>query len=194
MTRRLLILLLCTLAPLASAKQADGQGVLVYGKADGQVPAWAIRTQLPAGWTDDCCKYAAAIGVNLVLYRGEWTGKPERVMVLNVWTAKSPTLAAEIQDDRQHYLHSDPHGKADAFPVASPSSIACKGVLYHGSDHVDDAVVFCDPGKASGIRYSWSMTVEASDPDRRQLLDAFKQVVQHSAYQAYAQRAAPTHP
>jgi hypothetical protein len=191
--RCLLCLLLCILAPLASAKQADGQGVLVHGEADGQVPGWAIHTQLPSGWTDDCCKYAAAIGVNLVLYRGAWTGKPERVMVLNVWTAKWPTLDSEMQDDRQHYLHADPHGKADAFPVASPPSIACQGVLYRGSDHVDDVVVFCDPGKASGIRYSWSMTVGASDPDRRPLLDAFKQVVQHSAYLAYAQRAAPTH-
>jgi hypothetical protein len=55
-------------------------------------------------------------------------------------------------------------------------------VSYEGADHVDDVVVFCDPGKASGIRYSWSMTLGAADPMRKPLLDAFRQVVEHSRY------------
>lgn len=193
MRRLWLVLLLNALAPLVCAKDTDAQGVMVYGKADGKAPGWAISTDLPKGWTQDCCTYAAGIGVNLVLYQGEWTGKPERVMVLNVWPVKLPTLAAEIQDDRQHYLQSDPHGKADGFPVTSPSAMACQGVFYQGSDHLDDVVVFCDPGKASGIRYSWSMTLSAADPNRQALIDTFKQVVQHSSYMTYVQGSVPTH-
>ncbi|MGN6320503.1 MAG: hypothetical protein ACTHNE_02135, partial [Dyella sp.] len=145
---------------------------------------------LPAGWNKDCCTYAKAIGVNLVLYQGEWTGKPERVMVLNVWPDRLPTLAAEVDEDRQHYLQSDAHGKADVFTVANPRAITCQGVLYRGSDHVDDAVVFCDPGKASGVRYSWSMTVGESDPNRQTLLATFKRVVEQSLYLKY-QKPAP---
>lgn len=189
MIRLLLALLLVASAPLAYAK--DTQAVMVYGKADGKAPGWAITTSVPQGWNNDCCTYAAAIGVNLVLYQGEWSGKPERVMVLNVWPSKFPTLAAEMQDDRQHYLQSDPRGKVDAFSVANPRSISCEGVLYHGSDHIDDAVVFCDPGERSGIRYSWSMTLNANDPKRQALLDAFKQVVQHSSYMTYVQGSTP---
>lgn len=191
--RLMLALLLVVLAPLAYAKSADAQAVMVYGKADGKAPGWAIMTSMPLGWHNDCCTYAAAIGVNLVLYQGEWTGKPERVMVLNVWPSKFPTLEAEMQDDRQHYLQSDPHGKVDEFVVINPHTIACQGVLYHGSDHVDDTVVFCDPGKQSGIRYSWSMTLSANDPNRQALIDAFKQVVQHSSYMTYVQGSTPTH-
>jgi hypothetical protein len=191
--RLLFVLLVGTLAPSVFASEAGGQGVIVYGKADGKAPGWAIKTDLPNGWTNDCCTYAAAIGVNLVLYQGQWTGKPERVMVLNVWPAKLPTLATELQDDRQHYLQSDPHGKADGFQVRSPHAIACQGVLYQGSDHVDDVVVFCDPGEASGIRYSWSMTIRADDPNRQALIDTFKQVVQHSSYMTYVQGATPPH-
>lgn len=193
MQRWLLMVLLSALAPLVCAKSTDAQGVMVYGKADGKAPGWAISTELPKGWMQDCCTYAAGIGVNLVLYQGEWTGKPERVMVLNVWPAQRPTLAAEIQDDRQHYLQSDPHGRADGFAVANPSAISCQGVFYQGSDHLDDVVVFCDPGKASGIRYSWSMTLGATDPNRQALLDTFRQVVRHSSYMAYVQGSAPKH-
>jgi hypothetical protein len=174
--------LLCALmlAPLA---QADG--IIAYGKADANTPGWAISTDLLPGWTQDCCKYAAAIGVNLVLYQGDWTGKPDRVIVLNVWPAKLPTLDAELQDDRKHYLQTDATGKVTAFPVVDPKAIECRGVLYQGTDHVDDAVVFCSPGKASGIRYSWSMTIGATDPQRQAMLDAFKQVVAHSSYMKY---------
>jgi hypothetical protein len=32
---------------------------------------------------------------------------------------------------------------------------------------VNDVVVFCDPGKAAGIRYSWSMTVGQGDPQSK---------------------------
>jgi hypothetical protein len=193
MRRLWLVLLLTALAPLAYAKGTDAKDVLVYGKPDGNVPGWAISTDLPKGWTHDCCTYAATIGANLVLYQGAWTGKPERVMVLNVWTAKLPTLDAELQDDRQHYLQADAHGRANAFPLANPRAIACQGVLYQGSDHIDDVVVFCDPGKKSGIRYSWSMTVSAADPNRQALIDTFKQVVRDSVYMTYVPESKPSH-
>ncbi|QRN52924.1 hypothetical protein ISN74_15950 [Dyella caseinilytica] len=186
MMRRVgLALLLAAAAATTHAEAAGAPGVVVYGKPDGNVPGWAITTDLLPGWTKDCCTYAAAIGVNLVLYQGEWTGKPDRVMVLNVWPVKLPTLDAELQDDRKHYVQLDPNGKVEAFPVANPPSIACQGVMYHGSDHVDDVVVFCDPGKATGIHYSWSMTVGAADPLRQSSIDAFKQVVEHSGYMHY---------
>lgn len=53
-------------------------------------------------------------------------------------------------------------------------------------------VVFCDPGKKSGIRYSWSMTVSATDPDRQALIDAFKQVVRDSVYMVYVSKPKPS--
>jgi hypothetical protein len=189
-----LVLLLSALTPLVCAKDTHAQDVLVHGKIDGNAPAWSISTDLPKGWTQDCCTYAATIGASLVLYQGAWTGKPERVMVLNVWPAKLPTLDAELQDDRQHYLQSDTHGKANPFPLKNPRAIACQGVLYQGSDHIDDVVVFCDPGKKSGIRYSWSMTFSAADPNRRALVDTFKQVVQDSVYMTYVpeSKSSPT--
>ena len=40
----------------------------------------------------------------------------------------------------------------------------CEASVYQGSDHVDDVLVFCDPGQASGVRLSWSMTFDAADP------------------------------
>jgi hypothetical protein len=61
--------------------------------------------------------------------------------------------------------------------------MSCEASVYEGSDHVDDVLVFCDPGQASGIRYSWSMAFDAGDPTRRALLDAFMQVVIASHYQ-----------
>lgn len=192
MRRLWLVLLLSAMASLAYAKGIDAQSVLVHGKAGGEAPGWAVRADLPKGWTQDCCTYAATIGANLVLYQGAWTGKPERVMVLNVWPAKLPTLDAELQDDRQHYLQSDAHGKANAFPLTSPRALACQGVFYQGSDHIDDVVVFCDPGKRSGIRYSWSMTVGAADPNRQALIDTFKQVVRDSAYMTYVTEPKPS--
>lgn len=189
MRRLWLALLLGTFATFACANDAS---VMVYGKSEDNAPGWSIMTSLPSGWNKDCCTYAATIGANLVLYQGAWTGKPERVMVLNVWPAKLPTLDAELQDDRQHYLGSDPHGRANAFPLANPRAIACQGVLYQGSDHIDDVVVFCDPGKRSGIRYSWSMTVSAADPNRQALIDRFKQVVQDSVYMPYVAASKPS--
>ena len=182
--RRLTVLLCVSmLVPLAIAD--DAKGVMVYGKADGNAPGWAITTDALPGWTQDCCKYANAIGVNLVLYQGDWTGNPDRVIVLNVWPAKLSSLDAELQDDRKYYLKVDPAGKMSLFPVIDPKAIECRGVLYQGADHVDDVVVFCDPGKVSGIRYSWSMTIAATDPQRQPMLDAFKQVVEHSTYMKY---------
>ncbi|MBD8881456.1 hypothetical protein IHE49_13295 [Rhodanobacter sp. 7MK24] len=160
-------------------------GVLVYGGGDGEIPGWAIFTDLPMGWTPDCCAHAKAIGVNLALYKGEWTGRPERVMLLNIWTARAPTLSADFQKDRQRYRTSYPAAKDVAFPVANTHKLACLGSLYQRDDHKDDVVVFCEPDKASRIRLSWSMLIAADDPERQQVLAAFKQVVEQSMYMKY---------
>ncbi|MEO8778084.1 MAG: hypothetical protein ABI389_05365 [Rhodanobacter sp.] len=173
---------LLAVAALAQASPPDN--VLAHGARDGGAPAWAIAVDTPAGWTRDCCTYAQAIGVNAVLYQGEWTGKPERVMVLNVWPSKLPNLAAELKADRKRYLETDPRGNASSFAVHHPD-MPCEASVYEGSDHIDDVLVFCDPGKASGIRLSWSMSFNDNDPMRRALLDAFMQVVVASRYQRY---------
>ncbi len=167
------------------AAVANGTGkddVLARGARDGNAPAWAIAVASPPGWTRDCCTYAQAIGVNAVLYQGQWSGKPQRVMVLNVWPRTLPSLAAEVQADRKRYLELDPAGKASSFSVRHPG-MPCEASVYEGSDHVDDVLVFCDPGQASGIRYSWSMAFDAGDPTRRALLDDFMRVVMASHYQ-----------
>lgn len=179
-----LALLLISFASQAAGAAKDSS-VMVYGKADGKAPGWAITTDVPNGWTQDCCLYAKAIGVNLVLYKGDWTGKPERVMVLNVWPAKLATLDAELQEDRKQYLQHDPAGKVSSFAVSNEAKLACQGVLYQGSDHEDDAVVFCDPGKATGVRLSWSMTIAANDVDKQDVLALFKGVVEKSSYMKY---------
>jgi hypothetical protein len=110
-------------------------------------------------------------------------------MVLNVWTSKLATLDNEWQDDRKHYLQRDPAVKVEPLPLHG-AKLACRGFLYHGSDKVDDAVVFCDPGKASGIRLSWSMAVGANDPVRAQALAQFQQVVAMSSYMRYVDKPA----
>ena len=181
--RWLLASLLFGAGTIMAAQPADTT-VEAHGPADGAVPAWSITTTAPTGWTRDCCTYASAIGVNFVLYQGEWTGKPDRVMVLNVWPSKLDSLDAELQDDRKHYLQTDPAGKSNPFPVHN-AHMPCSGVLYSGTDHIDDVVVFCDPGKVAGVRYSWSMTIAATDPARQSLLDAFRRVVEQSSYAKY---------
>ncbi|OOG51404.1 hypothetical protein [Rhodanobacter sp. C01] len=155
--------------------------VLAHGARDGDAPAWAIAVASPAGWTRDCCMYAKAIGVDAVLYQGEWTGKPQRVMVLNVSPRKLPTLTDEVQADRKHFLQTDPSAKVTGFTVQH-RGMPCEATVYQGSDHVDDVVVFCDPGKESGVRLSWSMTFDDADPLRRPLLDDFMRVVVASRY------------
>jgi hypothetical protein len=170
-------LLLVTIAP--------AHAVIVFGKADGKAQGWAISADEPAGWTADCCQYARAIGVNLVIYRGEWTGEPDQVMVLNVWPRKLPNLDAESQDDRKHYLQRDPAAKFQPFELHADKPMACQGSVYQGSDHVDDVVVFCDPGEATGIRLSWSMTLAANTPNRQQVLDQFRNVIEHSSYMSH---------
>ena len=158
---------------------ADSAEVVAQGKADGVAAGWSIHTRQPAGWTQDCCQYAKAIGVDLVLYQGEWTGEPNRVMVLNAWPTKLATLDDEWKDDQKHYLQRDPTAKIEPLPLPGAKT-RCRGFVYHGGDHVDDAVVFCDPGKPAGIRFSWSLAIAANDPTRQQLLAQFAQVVEAS--------------
>jgi hypothetical protein len=170
-----LMLMLCAFAMLAQAADKSDD-VLARGARDGNAPAWAIAVATPAGWTRDCCTYARAIGVNAVLYQGEWSGKPQRVMVLNVWPRQLPALADEVQADRKRYLQHDPAGKVSGFAVRHPT-MPCEASVYRGSDRIDDVLVFCDPGAASGVRLSWSMAFDDADPSRRALLDDFMRVV-----------------
>lgn len=169
---------------LALPAWAAGDDVLAHGVKDGDAPAWAVAVASPPGWTRDCCLYARGIGVDAVLYQGEWTGKPERVMVLNVWPRKLATLDAELAADRKRYLQRDPAGKVTPITVHN-ANLPCRGVVYAGSDHIDDVVVFCDPGAASGVRLSWSMSLAAADAGKRVALDAFMQVAQHARYERY---------
>jgi hypothetical protein len=111
-----------------------------------------------------------------VLYQGEWSGKPQRVMVLNVWPRKPGTLGDEVKADRKRYLQHDPAGKTSTFTVRHPA-MPCEASVYEGSDHIDDVLVFCDPGAASGVRLSWSMAFDAADSTRQALLDDFMRVV-----------------
>lgn len=187
------LLMLALLAPFTTAAAAPGDDVLAHGARDGDAPAWAVAVASPPGWTRDCCTYARAIGVDAVLYQGEWTGKPERVMVLNVWPRKLATLADELAADRRQYLQRDPKGNATDIRIHNPSML-CQGVVYEGSDHVDDAVVFCDPGAASGIRLSWSVSFAGDDAGKRPLLDAFMQVATDARYQRYVAPPAPKKP
>jgi hypothetical protein len=191
MKEGLLVLLL--LAPFAVGAVANDDDVLARGVRDGNAPAWAIAVASPAGWTRDCCMYAKAIGVDAVLYQGEWTGKPERVMVLNVWPRKLATLADELAADRKQYLQRDPASKSTAITIHNPH-MPCQGVLHQGSDHIDDMVVFCDPGEAGGIRLSWSMSFADNDATRRPLLDDFMRVATAARYQRDIAPPAPKKP
>jgi hypothetical protein len=178
--RRLAGVLLLAFA--ASAVSADAPGeAIAQGKPDRDVPGWTIRAPTPAGWTADCCTYARAIGVDMVIYRGEWTGEPDRVMVLNVWPRKLPSLDAELDADRKHYLQRDPAAGVGRFPVRH-RGMPCEALVFQGSDQVDDAVVFCDPGKASGVRLSWSMSFNNADPQRAAVLGDFMRVVAGTSY------------
>jgi hypothetical protein len=176
----LLMLLLCSFAACAQGN-APADGVIAQGARDGDAPAWAIAAATPPGWTRDCCMYARAIGVDAVLYQGEWSGKPQRVMVLNVWPRKLATLADEVDADRARYRRLDPKGKVGTVTVRHPA-MPCQASVYQGSDHVDDVLVFCDPGATSGVRLSWSMSFDDGDPARRTLLDDFMRVVVASRY------------
>jgi len=180
MQRMLSMLVLCMFVTLVQAGTPT-DNVLARGARDGEAPAWAVAVVTPSGWMRDCCTYAHAIGVDAVLYQGEWSGKPQRVMVLNVTPRKLPTLTAEVQADRKRYLQHDPAGKVSGIVVRNPT-MPCEASVYQGSDHVDDVVVFCDPGQASGIRLSWSMAFDDADPSRRALLDDFMRVVVATHY------------
>ncbi|WP_343204455.1 hypothetical protein [Rhodanobacter sp. PCA2] len=186
----LLLLLSCAAIALAAARNDD---VLAHGVRDGSAPAWAVAVASPVGWTRDCCMYAKAIGVDAVLYQGEWTGKPERVMVLNVWPRKLATLDDEVAADRKRYLERDAAAKATDIAIRNPH-MPCRGIVYEGGDRIDDAVVFCDPGEASGIRLSWSMSFADADATRRPLLDAFMQVATGARYLHYVAPPVPKKP
>lgn len=157
--------------------------LVAHGARDGATPAWTVSAPIPAGWTGDCCTYAKAIGVTAVAYRGQWTGKPQQVMVLNVWPRQLPTLVAEVEADRAHYLRLDPAGKTAQFTVRH-HTMACTAVVYQGSDRVNDVLVFCDPGAVSGVRLSWSMTLDANDRQMPTLLADFMRVVVATRYHA----------
>ncbi|HET6804249.1 MAG TPA: hypothetical protein VFH59_02260 [Frateuria sp.] len=182
--RQLLGSLLMVCAGGAVAADVPGEAI-ARGRPDGDVPGWTIRAPAPAGWTADCCTYARGVGVDLVIYHGEWTGEPDRVMVLNVWPRKLASLDAELDADRRHYLQRDPAAKVGRFPVHH-RGMPCEAQVFEGSDQVDDAVVFCDPGKASGVRLSWSVSFRDTDPRRAALLDAFMRVAIGTRYQAAA--------
>jgi hypothetical protein len=181
--RCLAALLAFAFASVGAAAPPAAPSSTAHGARDGSIPAWTISAPAPAGWTADCCLYAKAIGVNAVLYRGQWSGKPQRVMVLNVWPRKLPTLAAEVAADRARYLQLDPAGKTTSFAVRH-RAMRCTTSVYQGSDHVDDVLVFCDPGPAAGVRLSWSMTLDAGDPAQRALLGDFMRVVVGTRYAA----------
>lgn len=173
--------LVLAVALLLAGPALAGEPVVASGQADGATPAWTLTARSPDGWTADCCTYARAIGVAAVVYRGEWSGEPQRVMVLNAWPAKLASLDDELAADRSGYLRRDPAGRVLTLPIAHPS-MRCAANVYEGSDRLDDMVVFCDPGKASGIRFSWSMTLAASDGQRRALLDELLAVVRSTVY------------
>lgn len=185
MIRRLLpVLALGAWAVLAHAGGADsgpGGGALAHGARDGDAPAWAVTVDAPSGWIRDCCTYARAIGVDAVLYQGEWSGKPQRVIVLNVTSRKLTNLADEVRADRRRYRQLDPAAKLTPLTVRH-RTMPCQATTYQGSDHIDDVVVLCDPGKASGVRLSWSVSFDDGDPSRCALLDDFMRVVLTSRY------------
>ncbi|MEP6899711.1 MAG: hypothetical protein ABI870_14385, partial [Rhodanobacter sp.] len=93
-------------------------------------------------------------------------------------------LDGEWKADQKHYLQKDPAAKIAAFPLHHPK-LDCRGFIYQGGDRIDDVVVFCDPRKHAGVRFSWSMAIAADDPTRVQVLTLFRQVVEASQYLKY---------
>ncbi|MEI7035572.1 hypothetical protein [Fulvimonas yonginensis] len=180
MRAALAALLLATAVGAGAAEAPPGE-VTVQGGPDGGVPGWVLHARAPSGWTADCCAYARAIGVNLVMYQGEWSGEPDRVMVLNVWPRELPSLDAELDADRKRYLQRDPAARVGRFPVRH-RGMACEAQVFEGSDGIDDAVVFCEPGRAAGVRLSWSVSFHDADPRRAALLADFMQVVVGTRY------------
>ncbi len=192
MRRWKMLLAVAMLATVTCANAAAPTKTEAHGAPDRDIPGWTISSAVPTGWTGDCCLYAKAIGVDYVVYKGDWSGDPDRVMVLNVWPRKLATLDDEWQADRKQYLQRDPAAKNTTFVIDNPVGMQCHGLLYEGTDHVDDVVVFCDPGPNTGIRLSWSVTIKANDPLRTETLSLFKQVVQQSAYSHYVPAARST--
>ncbi|KGI76917.1 hypothetical protein [Oleiagrimonas soli] len=184
-------LLLGLCATAAQAASPTGKSAVAYGRAGDKWPGWSIVTDVPAGWTADCCDHARWVGVPMVIYRGEWTGKPEGVMVLNVWLSDGKTLGQDLDKDRSEYLRRDPKATVAVLSAPEPKGVTCVGVRYRGSDRVEDAVVFCDPGKRTGIHYSWSISIGAKDPQRAAKLTAFERVVTHSRYLRYDPASGP---
>jgi hypothetical protein len=183
--RRLAGVLLGLILGVAAYAAEAPRAAVAQGQPDGAIPGWTVHAPAPAGWTADCCIYARAIGVNLVIYRGEWTGEPDRVMVLNVWPRKLASLDAELDADRKHYLQRDPAAKSARFALRH-RGMPCQAQVFEGSDGIDDAVVFCDPGQAAGTRLSWSMSFHDADPQRAALLGDFMRVVVGTTYRTAA--------
>ena len=102
-------------------------------------------------------------------------------------TSASDVLATDVRDGKAPAwavaVASPPGWTRDCCTYAKANGV--DAVLYQGSDHIDDAVVFCDPGAASGIRLSWSMSFADADPAQRPLLDAFMQVATDARYERY---------
>ncbi|GAB3024560.1 MULTISPECIES: hypothetical protein [Oleiagrimonas] len=184
-----LLLGLCAVS--AQAAPASGKSAVAYGRAGDKWPGWSIVTDVPSGWTADCCDHARWVGVPMVIYRGDWTGKPEGVMVLNVWLSHGQTLEQDLDKDRDEYRRRDPKATIAALSMPTPRGVTCSGVRYHGSDGVEDAVMFCDPGQRTGIHYSWSISIGEKNPQRAATLNAFAQVVAHSRYLRYDPASGP---
>ncbi len=166
---------------LLAPAYAAASSFSAHGAADGKAPAWTIAAHAPDDWTADCCHFARAIGVSEVVYRGEWSGEPSRVMVLNVWPSILPSLQAEILADRKRFKQRDPAATISHFTLRHPG-MRCAANVFEGSDNLDDIVVFCDPGARAGIRLSWSMTLADADPQRATLLAQLMDVVMSSRY------------
>ena len=194
MIRSVVAVVCCLLANVGFAQTIGPSNfppseVMVYGngRADHAMPPWSITAPKPDGWTADCCGYAKNLHVNLVMYAGQWTGKPERVMILTTWPANAQLLDDVLKSDQEDYLKKNPAGKVVPFPIANKGGLTCRGQMYAGLEgKLDDFVVFCQPqDKSSGLQLSWSMQLAGDDPSRQQILAWFKQVVEGSSYAPY---------
>ena len=151
--------LLCV-APAASSDDA-ATGGMVYGgdKDDG----WAVSFSTPKGWNFDCCKTAARVNANLLVFPSSWQGADRNgVVVLNVWKKAEETLADDWAHDEADYKKDYPDITTNAFDVKAKDA-TCRAAVYTSQDHLRDYVVFCDPGPEWKYRFSWSMLISSDD-------------------------------